>query len=154
MYKVKFNLTIALILTISIFTYSELMAQMNTDTTSSIKSKTESKIDSPYKKIEPMKVKGLRKYQFNPSKENQSTNKDTSESKVEEKKGSIIHEGVIDLKSIDKNNDGKVFQDMMDWNVISDEPGECPLCGMELKEVTLEKAKENLIKHDHKVKVQ
>ena len=65
---------------------------------------------------------------------------------------SIVREGEIDLQSIDKNQDGKVYQDMMDWYVISDDPGKCPLCGMTLKEVTLEKAKENLIKHDYKVK--
>lgn len=67
-------------------------------------------------------------------------------------KESWVREGEIDLKAIDKNKDGKVFQDMMDWNVISDEAGECPLCGMNLKEVTLEKAKENLVKHNFKVK--
>lgn len=65
---------------------------------------------------------------------------------------SIIREGEIDLAAIDKNKDGKVFQDQMCWNVISDEKGECPLCGMILKEVSLEKAKENLLKHDYKVK--
>jgi len=67
-------------------------------------------------------------------------------------KSSLVREGEIDLQGIDKNKDGKVFQDTMDWNVISDEPGECPLCGMKLKEVTLEKAKENLIKYNFKVK--
>lgn len=67
-------------------------------------------------------------------------------------KESWVREGEIDLKAIDKNKDGKVFQDMMDWNVISDEAGECPLCGMKLKEVTIEKAKENLVKHNFKVK--
>jgi len=67
-------------------------------------------------------------------------------------KSSIVREGVIDLQAIDENKDGKVFQDQMDFNVISDEAGECPLCGMKLKEVTLEKAKEDLIKHDYKVK--
>ena len=65
---------------------------------------------------------------------------------------SILREGEIDLNAIDKNKDGKVFQDVMDWNVISDEAGECPLCGMKLKEVSLAKAKENLVKHDYKVK--
>lgn len=67
-------------------------------------------------------------------------------------KESWVRGGEIDLKAIDKNKDGKVFQDMMDWNVISDEAGECPLCGMKLKEVTIEKAKENLVKHNFKVK--
>ncbi len=71
-----------------------------------------------------------------------------------EENSPLIRKGVIDLKSIDKNKDGKVFQDMMHWNVISDEPGTCPIpdCGMKLKEVSLEEAKKNLIDHKFKVK--
>jgi hypothetical protein len=65
---------------------------------------------------------------------------------------SIVREGEIDLNAIDENKDGKVFQDPMDWNVISDKAGRCPLCKMELKEVTLNEAKENLLKNDFKVK--
>ena len=61
--------------------------------------------------------------------------------KMSDKKDSIVREGVIDLKAIDKNNDGKVFQDMMDYNVISDKAGKCPLCGMKLKEVSLKESK-------------
>ena len=64
----------------------------------------------------------------------------------------LIRTSEIDLKMIDKNGDGKVFQDPMDWNVISDEPGRCPVCEMKLKEVTLQGAKENLVKHGYKVK--
>jgi len=64
----------------------------------------------------------------------------------------LIRKGVIDLKSIDKNKDGKVYQDQMDWNVISDEPGKCPICKMKLKQVTLKIAKENLKKNGFKVK--
>jgi len=69
-----------------------------------------------------------------------------------ENKNLIVRKGIIDLKAIDSNSDGKVFQDPMDWNVISDKPGKCPLCKMTLKEVTLEVAKENLIKYGFKVK--
>jgi Cu(I)/Ag(I) efflux system membrane fusion protein len=65
---------------------------------------------------------------------------------------SIVRKGVIDVESIDKNKDGKVFQDMMDWNVISDKPGECPLCGMTLKEVTIDEAKANLKEHGFEYK--
>lgn len=72
-----------------------------------------------------------------------------SESKDE---SSIIREGEIDLIAIDENKDGKVYQDQMCWNVISDKPGECPQCGMTLKEISLEKAKENLLKHEYQVK--
>ena len=67
-------------------------------------------------------------------------------------KNSIVREGVIDLAAIDENGDGKVYQDVMDWNVISDEPGTCPLCEMKLKEVTLDKAKANLEENGFKVK--
>ncbi len=65
---------------------------------------------------------------------------------------SIIRDGVIDLKAIDKNKDGKVYEDVMDYNVISDKSGTCPICGMTLKEVTLKHAKENLVKAGYKVK--
>lgn len=64
----------------------------------------------------------------------------------------IVHEGTIDLMAIDKNIDGMVYQDMMDWNVISDKPGKCPLCKMTLKEVSIKQAKENLVKNNFKVK--
>ncbi|MCX6173881.1 MAG: hypothetical protein NTZ27_03905 [Ignavibacteriales bacterium] len=78
-------------------------------------------------------------------------------SKMEMKKDSvksenIVRKGVINLKAIDKNKDGKVFQDQMDWNVISDKSGKCPLCNMKLKEVTLEDAKKNLTEHGYKTK--
>jgi Cu(I)/Ag(I) efflux system membrane fusion protein len=64
----------------------------------------------------------------------------------------LIRKGIIDLKKIDENKDGKVYEDIMDWNVISDKPGECPICGMTLKEFTLDQAKNNLIEHGFKVK--
>ena len=56
----------------------------------------------------------------------------------------LIRNGIIDVESIDKNKDGKVFQDPMDWNVISDKEGRCPICNMFLKEVTIDEAKKNL----------
>ena len=89
----------------------------------------------------------------NPEKKNPMENmQNQPETKVKPKNESIVREGIIDLERIDKNKDGKVFQDLMDWNVISDKGGMCPLCDMELSEVTLEKAKQNLIKHGYKVK--
>jgi hypothetical protein len=75
--------------------------------------------------------------------------KDTIKSKA---KSSIVRTGVINVKAIDKNKDGKVFQDMMDWNVISDKPGTCPLCKMTLKEVTVKEAEANLVKNGFKIK--
>jgi RND family efflux transporter MFP subunit len=78
--------------------------------------------------------------------------KDHDMKSMEHSESSIVRKGVIDLNAIDENKDGKVFQDQMDWNVISDKPGKCPICGMTLKESSLHEAKENLIKHGFKVK--
>lgn len=64
----------------------------------------------------------------------------------------IIRNGIIDLEMIDENKDGMVYQDPMDWNVISDKPGKCPLCKMWLKEVTINEAKEILLQNDYGVK--
>jgi membrane fusion protein, copper/silver efflux system len=65
---------------------------------------------------------------------------------------SIVRERVIDVGSIDKNKDGKLYQDMMDWNVISDEPGDCPICGMKLEEATINEVKTNLEKNGFEYK--
>jgi len=65
---------------------------------------------------------------------------------------SIVREGTIDLTAIDENGDGKVYQDQMCWNVVSDESGECPQCGMKLKEVSLKEAKANLEENGFEVK--
>ena len=64
----------------------------------------------------------------------------------------VAYKGVIDVKSIDDNKDGKVYQCPMDFNVLSDKPGIDPKCGMKLKEVSLQQAKKNLTKHGFKVK--
>lgn len=69
-----------------------------------------------------------------------------------EKSSNTVRKGTIDLKAIDKNKDGKVYQDQMDWNVISDAPGNCPLCKMKLMELPLKDVKANLIKNGFKVK--
>ncbi len=74
------------------------------------------------------------------------------EKQKSDKAESIVRKGAVDLKAIDKNKDGKVFQCPMDWNVISDKAENCPLCKMKLKEVTNDKAKENLLKNGFKVK--
>ncbi len=89
---------------------------------------------------------------------NAQSHQHDNHSKMDMKKDSVKAENIIrtevpiDLKAIDKNKDGKVFQDQMDWNVISDKPGKCPLCKMTLKEVTVKTAKQNLLKNDFKVK--
>jgi len=96
--------------------------------------------------------------QTNTSKnENHNSNSsEENEKKVPQKSGgnvsNIVREGTIDVSEIDMNKDGFVYQDPMDWNVISDKPGKCPLCGMKLVKVKNEVAKKNLIDHNFKVK--
>jgi hypothetical protein len=79
---------------------------------------------------------------------------DKKEMKIEnhDHSSSIVHEGVIDVQSIDKNKDGKLWECPMDWNVISDESGRCPLCNMKLKEFTIDQVKNNLEKHGFEYK--
>jgi len=62
---------------------------------------------------------------------------------------SLVREGIIDVESIDTNKDGKLFECAMDWNVLSDEDGRCPVCNMYLKEYTIDEVKANLDKHGY-----
>lgn len=89
---------------------------------------------------------------MNMPKDNSAPMENMQGSKSASAGNSIVRSGIIDLAAIDANKDGKVYQDFMDWNVISDKPGVCPLCGMTLKQVSLDEAKNNLIKNGFKVK--
>jgi len=71
--------------------------------------------------------------------------KDSGANKKQESE--LIRKGIIDVKSIDKNGDGILYEDIMDWNVISDKPGTCPICGMKFREMTIEQVKKNLKEH-------
>jgi len=62
-----------------------------------------------------------------------------------------VREPPIDVPALDANGDGYVYQDPMDWNVIADEEGKCPQCGMLLKRVSLVQATENLRKFGFEV---
>lgn len=79
---------------------------------------------------------------------------DKREMKMEEHdhSSSKVHEGAIDVGAIDKNKDGKLWECPMDWNVISDETGRCPVCNMKLKEFSLEDLKTNLEKYGYEYK--
>lgn len=65
---------------------------------------------------------------------------------------SLVREGIIDVESIDENKDGKLFECPMDWNVLSDEDGRCPVCNMYLKEFTIDEVKTNLDKYGFEYK--
>lgn len=64
----------------------------------------------------------------------------------------VEYKGAIDVKSVDDNKDGKVYQCPMDFNVLADKPGIDPKCGMKLQEVTIKQAEKNLKEHGFKVK--
>lgn len=64
---------------------------------------------------------------------------------IEKSKTEVEAKG-IDVLSIDKNKDGKVFQCPMDWAVLSDKPGNCDICKMKLKEYSVQDARDNLDK--------
>jgi hypothetical protein len=86
------------------------------------------------------------------SQENKDPNHKSMNMENKQINSAIVHTGTIDLMMIDENKDDMVFQDQMDWNVISDKAGQCPLCKMTLEEVSLKQAKENLLKKGFKVK--
>jgi len=65
---------------------------------------------------------------------------------------SLVREGIIDVESIDVNKDGKLYECPMDWNVLSDEAGRCPVCNMYLKEFTIVEVKANLDKYGFEYK--
>jgi hypothetical protein len=60
-------------------------------------------------------------------------------------------EHMVDVSSIDKNKDGKVYQCTMCPNKISDEAGNCEMCKMKLKEVSVDDAQKNMPKADKKM---
>ena len=68
-----------------------------------------------------------------------------------ESKAEWVRSEPIDVKALDVNGDGYVYQDPMDWNVIADQEGKCPKCGMTLKKVTVEQAEQNLKDNGFKV---
>jgi hypothetical protein len=59
----------------------------------------------------------------------------------------IIRDYNVNVASLDENKDGNVYQCPMDWQVISDEAGSCPLCNMDLKEYSVADARQNLEEH-------
>lgn len=64
----------------------------------------------------------------------------------------VVRKGTIDLAQVDVDKDGKVYQCPMDWNVVSDSAGYCPMCNMELEHVSVADAKKNLTDNKFQVK--
>ena len=65
-----------------------------------------------------------------------------TETKANKVDSTLIRSKDVNVASLDLNEDGKVFQCPMDAQVISDSAGQCPICGMDLEEVSIAKAKE------------
>lgn len=57
---------------------------------------------------------------------------------------SLVRDANVDVSSIDINKDGKVYQCPMHFEVISDHSATCPLCKMDLEEVSVTDAASNL----------
>jgi hypothetical protein len=79
--------------------------------------------------------------------ENLASNLEKNENIFQNK---LIREGIIDLAQIDENRDGKVFQCSMHSNIISDTKQDYPKCGRNLVEISIDDAKEKLIKEGYK----
>ena len=80
---------------------------------------------------------------------------DNHEHEMNEKstiKSELFREGVIDVESLDIDKDGNLYECPMDWNVLSDIEGSCPVCGMALKAFSLEDIKKNLDKYGYSYK--
>ncbi|MCK5086705.1 MAG: hypothetical protein KAQ90_04245 [Melioribacteraceae bacterium] len=73
------------------------------------------------------------------------------EAPAEKVESELIRTGAIDVAAIDANEDEKVYECPMDWNVISDQEGNCPKCGMKLKEYSVDATKDNLKKYGYEV---
>jgi hypothetical protein len=56
----------------------------------------------------------------------------------------LVRPADIDVATIDKNGDGNVYQCPMDWQVISDTTGSCPICMMDLEQYSVADAQKNL----------
>lgn len=57
----------------------------------------------------------------------------------------LVHDSTENVISLDVNKDSMVYQCPMieHFNVISDKPGLCPLCKMDLEEIDVKQAAEN-----------
>ncbi len=64
----------------------------------------------------------------------------------------LVRLGTIDVESLDINKDGKIYECPMDWNVLNDTHGNCPVCGMDMKEYSLKDIKANLDKYGYEYK--
>jgi len=73
-----------------------------------------------------------------------------NEVKKDAKSSELIRSEGSDVTLLDKNGDGMLYQCPMDFQVISDTFGVCPVCKMDLMEYSVADAQTNLDKHYHK----
>ncbi|HYE58166.1 MAG TPA: efflux RND transporter periplasmic adaptor subunit [Rhodothermales bacterium] len=58
----------------------------------------------------------------------------------------------VSVETADRNGDGFVYQDPMDWAVLHDGPGTCEVCRMQLQRVSLAQARQNLTRAGYTVR--
>jgi len=75
----------------------------------------------------------------------------TKETDAKMKNGHMDHKDMSDYKSIDKNEDGKIFECPMKCEAGKDIPGECSKCGMKLKEVSVKNSEHKHGNEKHKM---
>ncbi|MCF8259306.1 MAG: efflux RND transporter periplasmic adaptor subunit [Melioribacteraceae bacterium] len=90
--------------------------------------------------------------QFSSNNTGKTSQVENANSIVKEKESPLVRSGTIDVESIDQNTDGKLYECPMDWNLLSDEEGRCPLCEMHLKEYSISDVKKNLKEHGYEFK--
>lgn len=71
------------------------------------------------------------------------TQSQQASNKPVDKDSTIIRAATVNVESLDADKDGNLYQCEMDYNVISDNPGTCPKCGMKLVKVSVAEAKKN-----------
>ena len=81
------------------------------------------------------------------SHEKHMENSETGETNKFVPDSSIIRVAGFKVESADENNNGKVYQCPMDYEIISDQNANCPVCKMNLEEFSVEDAQINFNKY-------
>jgi len=81
------------------------------------------------------------------SNDNNNSKADNKQTQTAQKQDSkdmyLVRDKSVNIDSLDQDKDGNLYQCQMDYDVISDKPGTCPKCGMQLEKVSVDIAKKN-----------
>lgn len=126
--------------------------QFMIDSESNLRAAVKLFTSSSSEEIKKNEMNGEEMKNVNSGKKADTSSKPEMKEHQHEEKESIVRIGIINVKAIDINGDGKVYECPMDWNVITDVEGRCPVCNMFLKEYTIDETNKNLMEHgfEHK----